>query len=116
MLEFDVDMQLVADELDLVVLHDECGEMEPVEYVPRSEVEKLKALIRDMYTCINHVTGTDVHWSCADCPLDGTRECDFEGRLITMGIEVDDTPDEPMSDAARRVFNRLMSELGGDGR
>lgn len=45
MLEFDVDMQLVADELDLVVLHDECGEMEPVEYVPRSEVERLRNMI-----------------------------------------------------------------------
>jgi len=45
MLEFDVDMQLVADELDLVVLHDECGEAGPVEYVPRSEVERLRNMI-----------------------------------------------------------------------
>jgi len=53
------------------------------------EVRALKALVRDMYTCINHVTGSDAHWDCTTCPLDGTRECDFEGRLITMGIEVD---------------------------
>ena len=79
-------------------------------------IDELKALVRDMYTCINHVTGTDAHWDCTTCPLDGTRECDFEGRLITLGIEVDGAPDDPpMSDAARRVFNRLMDELGGDG-
>ena len=53
------------------------------------EVNKLKALIRDMQTCINHVAETAVNWDCTDCPLDGTRECDFEGRMITMGIEVE---------------------------
>jgi len=54
----------------------------------RAENAKLKALVRDMYTCINHVTGTDVHWDCTTCPLDGTRECDFEGQMITLGVEV----------------------------
>ena len=53
------------------------------------ENEKLKALVRDMYACINHVTGTDVHWDCTNCPLDGTRECDFEGRMITLDVEVE---------------------------
>jgi hypothetical protein len=45
MLEFDVDMQVVADEMDGVVLHDECGEAEPVEYVPKPEAERLRRMI-----------------------------------------------------------------------
>ena len=59
-----------------------------IEDVLLHEFEELKQLICDMYTCINHVTGTDAHWDCTVCPLDGTSECDFEGRLITLGIEV----------------------------
>lgn len=52
-------------------------------------VDELKALARDMWACIEHVEGTDVHWDCTDCPLDGTAACDFEGRLIAFGIEAD---------------------------
>jgi len=54
-----------------------------------AENKELKVLVKNMQTCINHVAETAVNWDCTDCPLDGTRECDFEGRMITMGIEVE---------------------------
>lgn len=46
-------------------------------------------LVRDMHTCIRHIEGTDVRWDCTACPLDGTRECEFEERMESLGIKVD---------------------------
>ena len=54
-----------------------------------AENKELKALVKNMQTCINHVAETAVNWDCTTCPLYGTRECDFEGRMITIGIEVE---------------------------
>lgn len=87
MIEFDVDMQLVADEMDLVVLHDECCEMEPVEYVPRSEVEKLKALVRDMWydgmcDCDEIRFCAQDEYHCAEC------QYHYPERMRDLGIEV----------------------------
>jgi hypothetical protein len=45
MIEFEVDMSEVADELDTVILHDECGERESVEYVRKTEYDKLRELL-----------------------------------------------------------------------
>lgn len=46
MIEFEVDMSEVADELDTVILHDECGERESVEYVRKTEYDKALFMIR----------------------------------------------------------------------
>lgn len=46
MIEFEVDMPEVADELDTVMLHDECGECESVEYVRKTEHDKALFMIR----------------------------------------------------------------------
>jgi len=46
MIEFEVDMSEVADELDTVILHDECGECESVEYVRKTEHDKALHMIR----------------------------------------------------------------------
>lgn len=46
MIEFEVDMSEVADELDTVILHDECGEHESVEYVRKTEHDKALHMIR----------------------------------------------------------------------
>ena len=46
MIEFDVDMAAVADELDTVILHDECCERESVEYVRKTEHDKALNMVR----------------------------------------------------------------------
>ena len=46
MIEFEVDISEVADELDTVILYDECGEHEPVEYVRKTEYDKALHMIR----------------------------------------------------------------------
>lgn len=49
----------------------------------------LRQLAQDMWACIGHideVTGT--YYSCTGCPLDDTAACDFEGRMVALGIEV----------------------------
>jgi len=46
MIEFEVDISEVADELDTVILYDECGEHEPVEYVRKTEHDKALHMIR----------------------------------------------------------------------
>ena len=51
-----------------------------------AENAKLKQLVRHMYTCIEHAD--DVN-GCTGCPLDDTSDCDFEGRMIALGIEAD---------------------------
>ena len=50
-----------------------------------AENDRLRELVNDMWICISRGTG----WDCTACPLYGTRECDFEGRMITLGIEVE---------------------------
>lgn len=54
------------------------------------EMDALKALVQDMYTCVRYIEETAVRWDCTACPLDGTRECDFGGRMSALGIEVTD--------------------------
>ena len=46
MIEFEVDMLAVADELDTVILHDECCERESVEYVRKTERDEALNMIR----------------------------------------------------------------------
>ena len=46
---------------------------------------ELISLVRDMYTCIEHIEGAYGN-NCTGCPLDGTSDCDFEGRMIALGI------------------------------
>jgi hypothetical protein len=69
-----------------------------------AENEKLRELVRKLYAC---------NGSCHRC-VELLGKCEYEKQLREFGIEVNGAPDEPMSDAARRVFERLMDELEGD--
>ena len=69
------------------------------------ESEKLRALVLDF---VNDL------YSDATFEYPHTFLRRYAKRLKEVGIEVDGAPDKPMSDAARRVFDRLMSELDGD--
>jgi hypothetical protein len=80
MLEFDVDMRLVADELDLVVLHDECGETEPVEYVPKPEAERLRRMISWLIETVKVGEGM------AEC---GLLSYHIKDELHSLGFEVE---------------------------
>lgn len=87
MIEFDVDMGylLEDDELDCVILHDESGEHEPIEFVPKAvsgtcELEQLSALDVTL-----NMLGS-VEWgACSECgcavPM-GAKFCNECGRQV----------------------------------
>ena len=84
----------------------------------KKENEKLRQLVCDMWDAIPKTESCG--WDSSANTCTGSDECRGEcalwHRMRALGVEVDDAPDEPMSDAARQVFDRLMGELGGDGR
>ena len=83
-------------------------------YIPQEWYATLQAeneKLRELVSHLMYVKPADVTAIAHDGKL-----LRFDEMLAEVGMrfEVDDAPDEPMSDAARRVFDRLMSELDGD--
>lgn len=55
-----------------------------------AENEKLRRLVRHMYTCLDHYEPGDTI-SCGQCPYDNeTWGCDYERLMAELGIEVDE--------------------------
>lgn len=110
-----MDMRDAAD--TIARLRNTCHDLQHENKELKAENAKLRELCGDLF---NRLRDKDEH--CGECRSQcehdawnfGDPKCVYAKRLKEVGIEVGDAPDEPMSDAARRVFDRLMSELDGD--
>ena len=117
-----VEVRIAADKIDELEtenekLRESLAEAEHSESMAWDRTSKVKAENAKLRELLSEMLGScckyhSCDWECKHSYRDRKERCRLRDRARELGIDNDD--DSPMSDDARRVFERLMSELGGD--